>query len=546
MSEVYVATIGQPSPETPDPPQVVLKIARILDKHGQFFHEALDNEVERLRRLKHPGIVRIYPIRRDGLSNFPYFARSGAGSKNDPPFSVLEYLTGGSLTDLLTQQKRLEPGLALEIARGLAATLDYVHNRNQVHLDIKPENILFRESPTSGRVEPVLIDFGIARDIGQQGLKAGTLYYSSPERLQATHRMQPPETAALPHPAMDIYSLGLVLYQMLTGHLPFQGRDRKSITSAILEGNPTLPSDYQSTLSAELDELVLLTINKDPAKRPTAEQLTIALERITIKLGHVPGGIRILPPTSNPTEYPDALSARSSRGNRPLIMGLTGLVITMLLFILNFTDWSKVNAYVGIQPTPVSATPEVVVAPDPTETPSAPPVSPTTVAASATPQPTFTPTVGASIEQPEQPEQPTQPAPPLPLSTLAPTRTPTTSPNRPAGVTQIQLQAPQDGFSSDRLVQFQWRPTGRLLSNQRYELILWRAGQQQRAFSVNEPVRDTTLSKDISDLARSGLIADLKLNETYFWGVRVVRCNSSGQSCTPTGVQSSGRRFTPR
>jgi serine/threonine protein kinase len=284
MSEVYLASVR--SANTGDESYVVLKLALgQQSEHQNFYQQTLDNEVQRLRRLKHPGIVRVFPIEREGLPNLPYVAEATALS-GKPLFSIMEYLSGGSLSELIAE-KSLDIGDSLEIVRSIAGALDYLHSRGQVHLDIKPDNVLFRVPPVPGEPpEPVLIDFGIARNIGQPGLQARTLHYASPERIM--HERQPeksPESAAVPHPAMDVYALGVVLYEMLTGQLPFRGRSNKSLTSAILNDTPKPPSAHNRKVNAELDALVLSMLNKDPRKRPTAEEVAFLLDQIAIK-GH--------------------------------------------------------------------------------------------------------------------------------------------------------------------------------------------------------------------------------------------------------------------
>ncbi len=288
MSEVCVAKVR--APKTGEESKVILKVAITSNEEmTDIVKQTLENEVDRLRRLKHPGIVRIFPIQREGIRNLPYIA-SATALAGEPPFSVMEYLTGGSLSTLIVS-KQLDIGMTLEIVRSLAATLDYLHSRKQVHLDLKPDNVLFRTPPSPGDIpEPVLIDFGIARDVGQGGLPGYTIQYASAERVESAQQADEkgPETLMRPQPSMDIYSLGVILYEMLTGHLPFEGRSRRSLTSAILHNTPKRPSAYNPWVNPDLDEWVLKMLDKQPRERPTAEEVARKLEEIAIQGGYQP------------------------------------------------------------------------------------------------------------------------------------------------------------------------------------------------------------------------------------------------------------------
>lgn len=275
MSEIYLATLddGQESTENQ---LVVLKIVDLEGKNKAFFEETLQNEVETLRRLKkpgHSGVVQLYDIQGLQMATRVYTAQTQL--PNQPWFFVMEYLGGGSLADLLKKQKKVEIGLAIKIIRQVNDALAYIHTQGFVHLDIKPENILFRfPLNQSQKLETVLIDFGISRGIGQRGLEAGTLIWCSPERIASTLTAKlPTEVALHPEPTMDTYALGMVFYHMLTGKLPFKKRLPKRTTEAILMGNAQPPSTYNSQINAQLDQLILAMIAKDPKERPTSKKL---------------------------------------------------------------------------------------------------------------------------------------------------------------------------------------------------------------------------------------------------------------------------------
>lgn len=510
MSEVYLATVGHPAKQQPSPARVVLKVARVLDKHEKFHYDALDNEVARLRRLKHPGIVRIYPIHQKGIPNLPY--RAQAPLEGNPWFSVMEYLPGSSLADLIQQKGQLEVELALEIGRNLAATLDYLHNREQVHLDIKPENILFRSDPLGPRLEPVLIDFGITRDIGQSGLEARTLVYCAPERFQE---------GTLPHPSMDIYSLGVVLYHMLTGRLPFQRSSELESRSAIVKDNPTSPSTYQPALPAELNELILKTIHKDPLQRPTAEELAVALESVAIKLGFEPGqrpGVSFLldPVVGRPSE--PAIWMR-----RPLLSGLLGLVTALLMFTLGFAMRGSFSVASEFNPgADTSATSALAGTSNEQDT-----FTPTgTLEAMATatfvPVEILPPVTYSPAETEESTPTSIPKLTPLTRSTPSPTSTfvPTPTKLSPLVVTLVE---PKDGASGSGEITFLWSANHLPSEGQFFELVFWQEGQNKldpaQSPGVAELTRGSQARVGITELVEDRRILN---HGDYYWGIVLV------------------------
>lgn len=324
MADVYLARLGD-DPERSR--RVVIKLSK-QDENADFHKDTIYNESERLRQLRHPGIVRSLQIQTDNrLPQAIYVAKASIGAST-PWFLVLEYLGGGSLAELL-KSGPLELPLALKIMHSLAETLDYLHRLDLVHLDIKPENILFRQELTRGsEAEPVFIDFGIARNTGQEGLEARTIHYAPPERVEPTRdRMRPPESKPQlprPQPSMDIYSLGVVFYQAVTGRRPFEGRTNKSISSAIMAGNPTQPSKYMPSLPPEVERLILQMLDHDPIKRPTAAELVHQLEQMIRK--------RPAEPVGRPITAPRRRQPGHRRQRRPLLwVGMTFVVVMLLL-----------------------------------------------------------------------------------------------------------------------------------------------------------------------------------------------------------------------
>lgn len=522
MADVYLAAVDDNLDES-QANLVVVKITRLDEKHGEFFKATLENEVERLRRLKHPGIVRLYPIQKTGLRNLPYMAQASLPGR--PWFSVMEYLAGGSLANLLGAQRQLDVGLALEIGRSLAATLDYIHNLHQVHLDIKPDNILFRRPLRAGEEpQPVLIDFGIARSLGQAGLEAGTLQWSAPERVRFVRGDKPPELIVRPHPSMDVYALGMVLYAMIAGRLPFAERTRKGITTAILEGNPTAPSQYQRLVQKELDDLILMTLAVEPSERPTADELARALEELAIRLGYRPH-YGYLGRSQTAAQAP-AQAATSGSSKVKLVAAVLGGIVLLQGAVLAATlGPGAIAALNGAQPTALAeATPVESVGPAPT-------AAPTEAPATALPEAPAVPALAPTAPLPAT-------ATPFKTATPIPTRPPTPIPQpaatKPAAATAVRAQptvapilaaallSPASGATLRGVQTFSWQPAGSLDPDQAFEVVIFRSGQSQLAGAgLADPTTGNSVKVDLNAIDQR---SDHPLQPgPWLWGVNLVQ-----------------------
>ncbi|MCD4699043.1 MAG: serine/threonine protein kinase [Phycisphaerae bacterium] len=230
-----------------------------------YYFAAIQKEVEVLQLLHHRGVSVIKPV---SNAKNPYKERA-TQIDEQPWFFGMEHLRGGTLARYVADLGRLELEEVTAICIPVAEALEYVHCSGFAHNDIKPSNILFRKKLQIGaRFEPVLIDFGVAAKLVKYEL-AGSIEYMSPERLERKQREQLVQaigTRALAR--ADIWSMGILIYRLVTGRLPFASLNERVLVNAILRNRPVSMRDYQHGLPARVDEFVLDgCLAKDPRVR---------------------------------------------------------------------------------------------------------------------------------------------------------------------------------------------------------------------------------------------------------------------------------------
>ena len=200
------------------------------------------NEAQAAGRLHHSGIVSVFDV--------------GENPENQDPYIVLEYVAGESLNRILARQKKLDLTTALLFAEEIADALDYAHAQGVVHRDIKPANILVTEA---GHAK--IADFGIAKlnlaHFTLPGRVLGTPAYMAPEQLSG-------EGA---DGRSDLFSLGVILYAMVTGHSPFQGNSATTVCYKVANREPIAVTALDMTLPPQLDAVIGRAIAKNPEDR---------------------------------------------------------------------------------------------------------------------------------------------------------------------------------------------------------------------------------------------------------------------------------------
>ncbi len=223
-----------------------------LEKYRERFYR----EAKAAGKLMHPGIVTVFDV---------------GHTSQETPFIVMEYVPGQTLQKLL-ETESLEVTEALRVAGELLDALAYAHSQKVVHRNIKTANILVTRDG-----HPKIMDFGIAHVIDSGFTEpeeiVGSLDYMAPEQLSKGPIDQ----------RTDLFALGVVLYRMLTGRLPFAGDSFAAVAQAILSEEPESPDRLNPAVSPELALIVLRLLAKDPKKRfPEAEEVTKALSSLTV------------------------------------------------------------------------------------------------------------------------------------------------------------------------------------------------------------------------------------------------------------------------
>lgn len=276
MAHVYRArdrVLGRP---------VAIKILRPEYVSDENLLARFQREARSAAALLHPNIVSVYDVGQDG----------------DRHYIVMEYMPGPTLKEVIRQRAPLPVEQALRIAEQVCAALEYAHRHGVIHRDIKPQNILFSEDEEVVKVA----DFGIAKsrldpEITAERLALGTVKYISPEQARGVEVV----------PQSDLYSLGVVLYEMLTGEQPFTGDTPVSIALQHIEAEPPPPRQFNPYLPPAVEEIALRCLAKDPRHRfLSAREMRLALERYRLvgaeATGAIPQSLATLP--GQPAPYP--------------------------------------------------------------------------------------------------------------------------------------------------------------------------------------------------------------------------------------------------
>jgi beta-lactam-binding protein with PASTA domain/predicted Ser/Thr protein kinase len=313
MADVYLAQdqlLGR---------QVAVKVLHHHFAEDHEFVERFRREASSAAALSHPNIVGIFD----------------RGEWNGTYYIAMEYVAGRSLKAVVREQGPLDPTSAIDIVVQILRAARFAHRRGVIHRDLKPHNVILDDE---GRAR--VTDFGIARagasDMTLTGSIMGTAQYLSPEQAQG-HLVS--ETS-------DLYSIGVILYELLTGVVPFEGETAVAIAFKQVSADPRAPSELNPALPPSLDAIVLRSLAKDPTARyADAEELIAALEherealaaypvtRVAVPAGHVhhapppPRAALLLAPAELGEEPGAPAGDGDGRRRRALLWGLGVLLL---------------------------------------------------------------------------------------------------------------------------------------------------------------------------------------------------------------------------
>lgn len=232
---------------------VAVKVLRQQYVHDEEFIQRFRREAQAAASLSHPNVVSIYDV----------------GQEEDVHYIVMEYVEGTTLNDLIKERAPLQVEEAVHVAGQICDALDHAHHNQIIHRDIKPHNILIGRN---GRVK--VTDFGIARavtssTITQTGSVVGSVHYFSPEHAKGTPTGE----------QSDLYSLGIVMYQMLTGRLPFLGESPISVALKHLQEDVEEPRKVNPLIPQSVENIILRAMRKSTTERyRTAQDMMADLE----------------------------------------------------------------------------------------------------------------------------------------------------------------------------------------------------------------------------------------------------------------------------
>lgn len=292
---------------------VAIKILKPEYNHDEEFTRRFEREALAASKVSHHNIVNLLDV----------------GTQDQYRYLVLEYVEGRTLKDIIDEKGALPPVTAVQIAIRVLSALQHMHRNGIIHRDIKPQNILIH---ADGHVK--VSDFGIAqlaesRTLGKSDMVMGSVHYFSPEQAQGHEVTE----------ASDIYSCGIVLYEMLTGSVPFDGDSPVAIAMQHLKTPPRPVNIQNPAVSPQISAVVMKALAKDPKNRyQQAEDMARDLQKALTEPAAAEKEVDLEPSGEGASTPARPISARMpfewKKAARPLMMAAGALLVTSVLVLL--------------------------------------------------------------------------------------------------------------------------------------------------------------------------------------------------------------------
>lgn len=331
--------------------QVAVKV--LADRHSDdpHFIERLQREARAAARLNHPNIVQVYDQSQTaGMS-----------------YIVQEYVEGETLKDLIRRESPIEPRRAITIALQILAALRVAHQQGVIHRDVKPQNILVQPD---GKIK--VADFGIASagdtEMTEAGSIVGTAQYLAPEQARG-----------LPvGPPADLYAVGIVLYEMLSGRVPFEGEAAVTVAMRHVQEAPEALTDRNPLVPIALESVVMRALAKDPTQRyQSADEMGLELDKVrqglpisdetavigaaTIAMNRPTEQTMVAPPLP-PRESAPARAKNPNRRRLWILLIVVGVVLAAIA--IGVVAWSRTGSSSNTPPTTAATTGVLVQVPN--------------------------------------------------------------------------------------------------------------------------------------------------------------------------------------